>query len=212
MTTFPSPETKAIAKYLEESGVPHRVTSINSGKHAPHSYHYRNLAVDFGGPTPSRDSPALMAIFNAFMAVGDTLAELIYAKAPFNIKNGKRVPRYAESIHHDHVHVGVNTGWSKPFGHLPIVDLKPVDKVVIVDRKVDWDIADYLECPSGGTWLLFRDGGIGALGGAPSKTENIPHGKDYWGDRLAARIRLNPSCDIGYIVTSTNNEEYKYCF
>lgn len=207
-----SKETDALIRYMKDSGIPHRVTSINTGKHAPHSYHYRNLAVDFAGPTPSRDSPALMAIFNAYMAVGDSLAELIYAQAPFNIKNGKRVPRYAESIHHDHVHVAVNTGWTKPFGHLPVVEIKPAENVKIVDRRVDWDVADYLDCPTGGVWLLFRDGGIGSLAGAPSKPENIPIGKDYWGNRMGARIKLNPDCPVGYIVVATTGEEYKYCF
>lgn len=209
MTDFPSKETKALADYLASTGILHRVTSINSGKHATNSYHYKNLAVDFAGPTPGRDTPALMAVFNAFLPVADTLAELIYANAPFNIKNGKRVPRYAESIHHDHVHAAVKAGWHPPIIKIPIPDYKPVEKVTVVDRAVTWDITDYLDCPTGGAWLLARDGGVFSVGGAPSKQENIPIAHpDYWEHRQASRFEPVAAGKIGYTVVSADGAKY----
>lgn len=36
-----SPELKALRRYMDSSGVPHRVTSTTSGVHASTSYHYR---------------------------------------------------------------------------------------------------------------------------------------------------------------------------
>jgi len=67
------------------------------------SYHGLGRAVDFVGPN-------LMAIFQSFLPIAGTLKELIYSGAPFNIKNGRRVPRYAVSDHWDHVHVALEEG------------------------------------------------------------------------------------------------------
>lgn len=49
-------------------------------------------------------------VFNLFVPVEAQLHELIYAKAPYNIKAGKRVAPYAVASHHDHVHVSVDRG------------------------------------------------------------------------------------------------------
>lgn len=112
-----SAEVLGIIGHVYKSGVPHRVTDVYSpGVHSAGSYHYRagtggyGLAVDLAGPSPSRNSPQLLAIFAAFQIVESRLAELIYSGAPYSIKDGKRVRKYAISTHWDHVHVAVPRG------------------------------------------------------------------------------------------------------
>lgn len=102
---------------MMDTGVPFKVTDINTpGIHTATSYHYQaghgaiGLAVDLAGLAPSVDSPQLLRIFAQFAAVESQLAELIYAGAPYNIKNGRRVPLYAADQHHNHVHVAVPYG------------------------------------------------------------------------------------------------------
>jgi TP901 family phage tail tape measure protein len=101
--------------YMASTDVPHRVTSTlrpnDSG-----SYHAVGRAVDFAGLSPSRDSRALGNIFWAFEPIFRKLKELIYAgpQTSFNIKNGRRVGKYAQAIHHDHVHAAMDGG-----GYLP---------------------------------------------------------------------------------------------
>jgi hypothetical protein len=95
-----SREVEGIIGYLARTNVPFRVTSTTGGVHVASSYHYRQgtggvgLAVDFAGPVPSEDSPALKAIYDAFKPVRSQLAELLYGIA----------------LHHDHVHVAVPLG------------------------------------------------------------------------------------------------------
>lgn len=81
-----------------------------------------------------------------------------------------------------------------------------------VEPDFHWDIVSICACPTGGSWLLAFDGGIMSVDGAPSKPENIPHGKDYWGDRRGAHLALNPYVPVGFIVTATSGETYKYSF
>lgn len=120
-----SVEVQQLIQYLLNTGVKHRVTAITGtylgpgdpcSPHKPTSYHCKpgtagtGLAIDVAEPTASHDSPGLLAIFASFAVVESNLAELIYASAPYNIKDGKRVPPYAVAEHHDHVHVAVNKG------------------------------------------------------------------------------------------------------
>jgi hypothetical protein len=77
-----------------------------------------------------------------------------------------------------------------------------------------WDppllVVDFLPYWAGsGGYMLFADGGIGAVGDAPHRgADNQPFGHDYWGDRRPARIqRLG---EHGYVVTSTSSERYEY--
>jgi len=109
-----SKEVAHMRAYVVASGVPHRVTSTVRSKlpsrHAQQGTDGQGLAVDFAGPRPSRNSPELLAIFNAFVPVEHQLYELIYSGAGYSIKNGKRVARYAIADHWDHVHVAVNRG------------------------------------------------------------------------------------------------------
>jgi hypothetical protein len=48
--------------------------------------------------------------FDLFRPVELLLSELIYADAPYNIKDGRRVDPYARAFHHDHAHAAVPTG------------------------------------------------------------------------------------------------------
>lgn len=98
-----SREVHGIIRYLANSGVPFKVTDIDTpGVHTPTSYHYaagtggNGLAVDFAGPTPSTNSPQLRRIVDQFMRVQDQLAEFLH---PWN-----------DAYHDDHVHVAVPLG------------------------------------------------------------------------------------------------------
>jgi hypothetical protein len=77
-----------------------------------------------------------------------------------------------------------------------------------------WDpplqVVDFLAYWSGsGGYMLFADGGIGAVGDAPYRgPENQPLGHDYWVGRKPARIeRLG---DNGYLVRAVSGEVYSY--
>jgi hypothetical protein len=76
-------------------------------------WHGANRARDFSngtGPTPQ------MMQFAQYLAstYGSNLKELIYTPLGFSIKNGQRVPPYAQGSHYNHVHVayalGLNDG------------------------------------------------------------------------------------------------------
>lgn len=106
----------SLVAYLEALGVPHVVTSTfrpfaitASGNR---SYHAQNRAVDLAPPGGGVDNAGLGRIFWAFKPVFDLLAELIYAgpQTDFNIKNGAKVGKYAQAIHHNHVHAAAEHG------------------------------------------------------------------------------------------------------
>lgn len=122
-------EVRHLISYISRQGVPFRVTDVSTpGVHTPTSYHYRQgtdgvgLAIDLAEPTPTQNTPGLLRIFAAFGAVESSLAELIYAGAPYNIKDGRRVPRYAVSAHWNHVHVAVPRGTFLPQGEFIVPD------------------------------------------------------------------------------------------
>jgi hypothetical protein len=76
-------------------------------------YHGLNRARDYSngsGPTPQ------MQMFAQFMAstFGKNLKELIYTPLGFSIKNGAKVPPYAQASHYDHVHVAYALGAGNP--------------------------------------------------------------------------------------------------
>lgn len=192
-------EFEAIVAYLKGTGTPHRVTSTAGGVHAPGSYHYQGCAVDFAEPTPSRNTPGLLAIFAAFGPVESRLAELIYSGAPHNIKDGKRVPRYAVNAHWDHVHVAVKPGVFLP--HPKPVEVKPMyDPPIIMP-----DIVASLKAPGGGVWLLGVHGEIYAFE-CPDYDAPNRH-PEYWGNRTAARLE---SYDGGYTVVASDGARYNY--
>lgn len=168
-------EIESIIAYGTSTGVPMKVTStIRPGAITGAgnlSFHAIGTAVDWGGPQPSVDSQALADIFHAFLPVEQHLAELIYAgpQVDFNIKNGKRVGKYAQSIHHNHCHVAVQRGvmldeLAPKFTALADIEQAPQDREVMEDMA---DPVDALAAPNGGVWVLTKDGGIRAYRGAP---------------------------------------------
>jgi hypothetical protein len=74
------------------------------------SYHALGRARDFPG------TPAQMMAFARYMAAtfGSRLKELIYTPLGFSIKNGQKVPPYAQSEHYNHVHVAMKQGGQTP--------------------------------------------------------------------------------------------------
>ena len=74
-------------------------------------WHGANRARDFSngtGPTPQ------MMQFAQYLAstYGSNLKELIYTPLGFSIKNGQRVPPYAQGSHYNHVHVAYALGYN----------------------------------------------------------------------------------------------------
>jgi hypothetical protein len=72
-------------------------------------WHGANRARDYSngtGPTPQMLQFAQMLATN----YGANLKELIYTPLGFSIKNGKRVPPYAQAAHYNHVHVAAAMG------------------------------------------------------------------------------------------------------
>lgn len=215
-----SREVIGVIAYLQQTGVPYRVTStwrpgaITAAGNP--SRHGRKLAVDFAGPLPGRDSDDLAAIFHAFGPVEHKLNELIYAgpQVTWNIKAGRRVGKYAQSIHHDHVHVAVDPG-------LILAEQRPV---VVVDQVINpapadhdgrEDMADPVDAicaPAGGVWVLTRDGGVRAYGGAPfpqpiGSYPGLPPDQRQ-GERTFVEIRPN---DRGYYdLVSSAGEVYSF--
>lgn len=192
-----SPEVEAIIGYGTSTGVAMKVTStLRPGAVTTagnRSLHAAGLAVDFAWLRPSYDSDELADIFHAFLPVEQHLAELIYAgpQVGFNIKDGRRVGKYAQAIHHNHVHVAVRKGVlldKKTPTFLPdtIIEQAPDDQ----EREDMAEPVDAMCAPDGGVWVLTRDGGIRAYGGAPF------HGS-YPGLPEEQRQATDPFVDIG---------------
>lgn len=87
-------------------------------------------------------------------------------------------------------------GYGRPQYTQPAIEVKPM-----YDPPLQ--IVAALECPTGGTWLLGRDGGIFAYGGAPFLGSAA--GKPYFAGRVAAQ--LNP-VNGQYQIVTTSGEKY----
>jgi hypothetical protein len=77
-------------------------------------WHGSNRARDYSngtGPTPQMMQFAQALASN----YGSKLKELIYTPLGFSVKNGKKVPPYAQGSHYNHVHVAYATGYGMPF-------------------------------------------------------------------------------------------------
>lgn len=212
-----SPEVAGIIAYAVTTGVPYKITSTYrpgavTAAGNP-SRHGRKLAVDFAAPRPSIDSEGLADIFRAFIPVEHRLNELIYAgpQVTYNIKAGRRVGKYAQAIHHNHVHVAVDPG-------LIVAIVKPVIIVASVvapapddtdGREEMSEPVDAVCAPSGGAWVLTRDGGVRAYHGAPfyGSYPGLPESARQ-GERTFVEIRLN---DMGgYNLLSSGGETYAF--
>lgn len=170
-----SREADAIIAYAEASSIAHRVTSTFRSQSRTAagriSRHAVGLAVDFAGAQPSRDSEALAAIFGAFAKVREHLYELIYAgpQVRMNVKAGRWVPKYAQDIHHDHVHVSANRGvllqWedTRPPALFPSRPEERKDTVVAANRPP----VAILAHDQDSYWIVTDEGGVFAIGDAP---------------------------------------------
>jgi hypothetical protein len=213
-----SPEVAGIIAYAQTTGVPFRVTSTYrpgavTAAGNP-SRHGRRLAVDFAGPHPGRDTDELAAIFKAFLPVEHKLNELIYAgpQVGFNIKAGKRVHKYAQGIHHDHVHVAVDPGLVLASVN-PVVVVQSIVAPAPADSDGREDMAepvDALCAPTGGVWVLTRDGGVRAYHRAPfyGSYPGLPPEGRQGGERTFVEIR--PNDQGGYTLISSGNESYAF--
>jgi hypothetical protein len=110
MNTPPGSGWGPIVQALRNAGTPHRITSTNTGKHATNSLHYKNRAVDLGGPRPG-DGPGMRRIFETIRgAFGGKITELFYTPMGYSIKNGAVTAPIAAAGHRDHVHAGLADG------------------------------------------------------------------------------------------------------
>ncbi len=215
-----SPEVIGMCKFFEASGVPGRITStlrVGSITQAGNpSRHGRKLAVDLAGPRPGRDTDQLAEIFEVFAPFAGHLNELIYAgpQVARNVKRGKWVHKYAEEIHHDHVHVAVDPGviLSKVAAAAAPRSDEAIDDM---DGREDMtEPVDAVAAPEGGVWVLTRDGGVrtypptgtppflGSYPGLPPEARQ--------GERTFVQIRLNDRG--GYDLISSGGEVYSFPF
>lgn len=166
-----SAETAALIRYMVDSGVPHRVTSVvRPGAVTAAGYpsrHAVGLAVDFAGPN-YRNAYQLSAIFAALARVAPRLHELIYAGVPRNVKAGRWVAPYAVSGHWDHAHVSVNKGvvvkWLGPLPPTREAPVMPDDPNI---PNATAPVVALVPTPSGGGyWIVTKAGEVFAFGDA----------------------------------------------
>ncbi len=212
-----SPEVESVVAFLEASKVPFLITSTLrpgevtvSGKP---SFHAFCLACDVAYVRKSRDSEELARIFRVFEPVEGKLAELIYAgpQVSYNIKNGKRVRKYATEGHHDHVHVAVRKGvLLDPQDHTPA----PVSNEQVNEEETIQEMAEPMDAmcaPEGGAWVLTKDGGVRAYKGAPfygSYWDLPPELRE--GERTFVGIEPRDDGAKGYMLRSSGGELYRF--
>jgi hypothetical protein len=131
----PSREVRAIIAFVESTGLPHRVTDIDTpGVHVADSRHYapgtdgRGLAVDLAGSVPG-DTAAMFAIYRALLTQAGNLHELIYWGPGVDVLVRRRVKvvpsAYDPSVlaaHRNHVHVSVDLGTFLEPWEVPVPD------------------------------------------------------------------------------------------
>lgn len=215
---MPSRECQAIIDFVAAQGIPYKVTDINTPKvHAEHSYHYwdgtggKGLAVDFAGTTPN-DEPQMAAIYAALFPLAAHFKELIHngdmtGRAVRNGVVANGITLFGPVVwaaHRNHVHVAVAKGTF-------LTDYLPKQPVKVEVKPV-WDpplqVVDFLPYWKGsGGWMLFADGGVGAVGEAPQREGQQPLGQPYWQGKKPARLERNGE---GYTVVSTDNGRYDY--
>lgn len=215
-----SREVEGIIAYGASTGVAMKVTStLRPGAvtiSGNLSLHGAGLAVDFAGPSPGWDSEALGAIFRAFVPVEQHLAELIYAgpQVAYNIKHGRRVGKYAQSIHHNHVHVGVRRGVF--LGQL-VPTLQP--ESVVAEAPADHEGEDMAEPVDalvdperpGGVWVLTKDGGIRTYHNAEF-LGSYPGLPPEWRQGERTFVEITPRDDgvRGYMLHGSDGSLYRF--
>lgn len=214
-----SAEVAGIIDFFEATGVPGRITSTSRPgavtRAGRPSRHGRRLAVDFAAPTPGIDTDDLAAIFNAFAPIAGDLNELIYAgpQVKRNVKARRWVGKYAEALHHNHVHVavdqGVILGGSSRF-EAPITD------DIVDDNEEREDMADPVDAivsPQGGVWVLTRDGGVRTYDPTTATPfhgsyPGLPPEAKQGGERAFVDIRSNNRG--GYDLVSSGGEVFSF--
>lgn len=214
-----SAEVRAIIVYGGSTGIPMKVTStLRPGAVTAagnRSFHALGLAVDFAGPVPSINSDALADIFRAFLPVEKHLAELIYAgpQVAFNVKNGRRVGKYAQAIHHNHVHVAVQRG---VFLDRLVPTFLPdtvIEEAPDGDERSE-DMADptgAMCAPNGGVWVVTRDGGVRAYRNAPfhGSYPGLP-AEQRQGTRTFVDISERDDDRDGYMLHGSDGALYRF--
>jgi hypothetical protein len=160
-----SDEDRAILQYLRDAKAATRVDVVvtSTTDHPPGTTrHLRRgtngigLALDCRNRTRG-DRPGLhLSVFALFEPVEHLLFELIYSGAPYSIKAGKRVPRYAVTTHWDHVHVAVDLG---VFLRYP--PITPGD-----DMPKPTDFTSSCLADGGGYFVQTAEGGVDGHDGA----------------------------------------------
>lgn len=176
-----SVELLLLRRYLLDSGTPHRVTA-SLGRHLsaaepcwPHSAgslhcadgtRGKGRALDVAGPTPSRDSPQLQAVYQTLLPLAPHCAELIYSGPGGGFwKNGRQVSAsyYGAAVvaqHHAHVHIALPLG---RFVRYPKDPAMPEASII----ESNAPIVGIAVTPTGaGYWLVAADGAVFALGDA----------------------------------------------
>lgn len=214
-TTGISDEVRAMLSYLlhvDAAGL--QVVATSTTDHAKYSnagYVSRHRQMGTNGEglaidcrLARRGNDIHRAVFDAFVPVEAQLHELVYAGAPYNIKSGRRVPPYAVSSHHDHVHVSVNRGTLLRWPGRPApTEVKPMfDPPAVLEP-----IVAACACPTGGAWLAASNGAVYAFGGAPYQggANAGPLAPHFAGRKVA---RIEPNSRGGYDLISTSNERY----
>jgi hypothetical protein len=157
--------------------------------------------MDVAGMVPSWDSPILLALFQAFVPIEKQLTELIYARAPYNIKYGRRVGLYAQAQHHNHVHVAVPKGWRWTPAPVVLEKVRPMLMPALVLEPI---VAE-LKSPEGGVWLLSTSGAVYSFGGA--RFHGGMNGSIHFKGRTAARLE---PLGQGYTIVATSGETYHF--
>lgn len=190
---------------LLTNAVPPRVS-----RHVMFGTDGRGLAVDARGERG--DTNMLTIIFYTFLRVEGQLHELIlsHPDIPFNIKNGRRVPPYAQDDHKDHVHASVDRGTIISF---PVV-VKNNERE-IGDMPKDKDYVDACPCwadDCDGSFSLQFDGGVQSQGdhtadhfkgsyfSLPSEVRNDPDRRFY---------SITEQKD-GYMILGTDGSYYQF--
>lgn len=181
-----------------------RITdTITPGVHSDNSFHYADgtggegLAIDLAEKSgPSSLTPGLARIAaDVARLIGPACAELIYAWGP-SLRNGRPFQYSAATLaaHRNHVHVAVNKGfrWAPP-----VTEVRPMFSPPL-------QIVAALDAPTGGTWMLGKDGAVYAFGGA--QYHGGANGKDYFAGRTAAKLIHAPG--DRYSIVATSGEAY----
>ena len=138
-----SREVAAIIAFVDATGLPYRVTDIDTPSvHSPDSRHYqpgtggKGLAVDFAGPKRG-DTQAMFAIYRALMSQAYRLRELIFWAPGVDLLARHRtrvVPSAYDptvlAAHRNHVHVSVDKGTFLEPPEVPVPDDETLPNLV----------------------------------------------------------------------------------